>query len=374
MKTRMTVNLLLIVISSLIPRLDNAAAASDPDRISAKKEADAKGYTFFLSRDEIVAKAKQEGKLRAFSGLREAMNPVMEAFKKKYPFIETRVEEWIGTDTYQRTLLELKAGAFRGSDIIRTPSDFYNDYLPYLKKVDFLGMAKSGVLNIPIQMIDPTNRNVVAVLGRIQVVAYNKTLIAPERVPNKWEDFLKPEFKGRKFLADIRPQEVAALVPAWGLEKTLDFARKLASQNPVWFRGGTRYLVSLAAGEYALYLGTNYDSVKTLELKSPSQNVGYKIVEPVPTRVSEETSVPETAENPHAALLWIEFLASPEGQRIIDKYKPGSASLFSSGSILSAETRGKQLSVVQLGEHTKMEGWQEKVLEAYGFPKAEIRK
>ena len=116
------------------------------------------------------------------------------------------------------------------------------------------------------------------------------------------------------------------------------------------------------------------DSVKTLELKSPSQNVGYKIVEPVPTRVSEETSVPETAENPHAALLWIEFLASPEGQRIIDKYKPGSASLFSSGSILSAETRGKQLSVVQLGEHTKMEGWQEKVLEAYGFPKAEIRK
>jgi hypothetical protein len=31
-----------------------------PDRFSAKKEADAKGYTFFLSRDEIVAKAKQE--------------------------------------------------------------------------------------------------------------------------------------------------------------------------------------------------------------------------------------------------------------------------------------------------------------------------
>ena len=35
------------------------------------------------------------------------------------------------------------------------------------------------------------------------------------------------------------------------------------------------------------------------------------------------------------------------------------------------ETRGKQLSVVQLGEHTKMEGWQEKIIEAYGFPKGE---
>ena len=93
MKTRITVNLLLIVICSLIPCLDNAAAASGPDRLSAKKEADAKGYTFFLSRDEIVAKAKQEGKLRAFSRLRESMNAVTEAFKKKYPFIETRVED-----------------------------------------------------------------------------------------------------------------------------------------------------------------------------------------------------------------------------------------------------------------------------------------
>jgi ABC-type Fe3+ transport system substrate-binding protein len=234
-------------------------------------------------------------------------------------------------------------------------------------------MAKSGVLDIPAQMVDPTNRNVVAILGRIQVVAYNKKLIPAERVPDKWEDFLKPEFKGKKFLADVRPQEVAALVPAWGLEKTLDFARKLAAQNPVWFRGGTRYLASLDAGEYAVYFGVNYDSVRTLQLKSPTKNVDYKVVEPIPTRVSEETSVPKTAENPHAALLWIEFLASPEGQKIIDKHKPGSASLFSPASILSAETSGKRLSVVQLGEHTKMEGWQEKVLEAYGFPKADKR-
>ena len=371
MKTRMTVNILLIVICSLIPCLDNAVAASGPDRLNAKKEADAKGYTFFLSRDEIVAKAKQEGKLRAFSRLRESMNAVTEAFKKKYPFIETRVEDWIGTDSYQRTLLELKAGMFKGVDVIGAPSDFYNDYLPYLKKVDVLGMAKAGVLSIPIQMIDPNNRNVVAILGRIQVAAYNKKLIAPEKVPSKWEDFLKPEFKNRKFLLDVRPQEVAALIPAWGLEKTLDFARKLAAQNPVWFRGGARYLASLDAGEYALYFGANYDSVKALELKSPIKHVGYKIVEPVPNRVSEETSVAETAENPHAALLWIEFLASPEGQKIMDKYQPGSASPFSPGSILGAETRGKQLSVVQLGEHTKMEGWQEKIIEAYGFPKGE---
>jgi iron(III) transport system substrate-binding protein len=371
MKTRTTVNILLIVISSLITRLDNAAAASNEDRIVSNKQADAKGYTFFLNRDEIVAKAKQEGKLRAFSGLREAMNAVVVAFRKKYPFIETSVEEWIGTDTFQRTLLELKAGKLRGLDVIRAPSDFYNDYLPYVKKVDLLGMAKSGILNIPVQMIDPNSRNVVAILSKIQIAGYNKNLIPDDRVPGRWEDYLKPEFKGKKFIADIRPTEIASLVPAWGLEKTLDFARKIAAQNPVWSRGDARAMASLAAGEYALYLGANYDLIITRELKSPIKSLGYKIMEPVPTRVSEESGILETAENPHASILWIEFLASPEGQRIIDKYKPGSASLFSSDSMLSAETKGKRLSVVQLGEHAKMQEWQRKISEAYGFPRAE---
>jgi ABC-type Fe3+ transport system substrate-binding protein len=42
------------------------------------------------------------------------------------------------------------------------------------------------------------------------VVAYNKNLISPDKVPNRWEDFLKPEFKERKFVVDMRPHAFAA--------------------------------------------------------------------------------------------------------------------------------------------------------------------
>src|SRR5439155_9125780 len=87
------------------------AASPSPALQKAKQEAEAKGFVFETSHDEIVAKAKKEGKLHVVSSLEmENLKPVSEAFKKKYPFIDIRAEEIAGTDTYQRMLLEMKSG------------------------------------------------------------------------------------------------------------------------------------------------------------------------------------------------------------------------------------------------------------------------
>ena len=192
------------------------AAAAPGALQKAKQDAEAKGFIFETNHDEIIAKARKEGKLRVLTSLEmENLKPVSDAFKKKYPFIDLRAEEIAGTDTYQRMLLEMKSGAASGYDVNYLTTDFYDDYFPYQKKFDILGMAQQGVLQIPVAMIDPVNRNIVCYATNTQIVAYNKKLISDDKVPNTWEDFLKPEFKGRKFLVDIRPQEVANLVPAW---------------------------------------------------------------------------------------------------------------------------------------------------------------
>jgi ABC-type Fe3+ transport system substrate-binding protein len=209
------------------------------------------------------------------------------------------------------------------------------------------------------------------VTSTLQVVAYNKTLIAAEKVPDRWDDFLKPEFKGRKFTADIRPTEIAALVPAWGLEKTLAFSRKIAAQQPVWVRGGTRTVTAIAAGEYPMFLGPNYHSVRRAQEKDPTKNLGMKLPEPIPTRLSDTTAVFASAAHPYAALLWLEFLVSPKGQKIADENEPYGASLFLAGSAQESVTRGKKLSLVDWEHFDKMQGYQEKVVEAYGFPKAD---
>jgi ABC-type Fe3+ transport system substrate-binding protein len=352
------------------------AASPNPGAIAkAKKEAEAKGYMFYASRDEIIAKAKQEGKLRVLAEMEPPnIRASVKAFMKRYPFINLHIEEITGTDSARRNILEIKGGMAKDWDIVHLSTDFYNEYLPYLWKVDILGMAQQGVLQIPSAMIDPKQRNVVGYYSRFQVTAYNRKLVPPERVPKFWEDILKPEFKGRKFAADIRPTEIAALVPAWGLEKTLNFARKLAAQEPIWVRGGSRTITAIIAGEIPMMIGPNFHTTKRAQGKDPSGDLQYVALQPVPVRLALEEAIQAGAQSPNAALLWLEWMASAEAQKLADEHEPSSSSLYVAGGAVEQELRGKQLSMVSWDDHQKMDQWQAKVIEAYGFPKAESKK
>jgi iron(III) transport system substrate-binding protein len=366
------VPVLLFLISCFVPTSIALGAAPSDALSKAKQEAESSGYIFVASRDEIVAKAKKEGRLRALTGLSTpAIKPIVAAFKKKYPFIDIHVEEIEGTEAYQRFLLELKAGLAKGWDSTYIPYDNYKAFLPYQMKFDILGMVTAGILNIHPRMVDPVNRSTVSANTIANVAVYNRKLIAEEKVPAKWEDFLKPEFKGRKFMAEIRPSSVAALVPAWGLEATLEYARKLAAQDPAWVRGGTRAITALQSGEFPLGLAVQASSIKRVQAKNPTNIVGYKIVEPVPIRVvSRIDAVLRSAEHPHAALLWLEFHASPDGQKVLEDHGPHQASVFTPGSATEKETRGKKLSEVDWQHLARLDEYEAKIVEAYGFPTA----
>jgi hypothetical protein len=86
---------------------------------------------------------------------------------------------------------------------------------------------------------------------------------------------------------------------------------------------------------------------------------------------SKPNKILASAKNPYAALLWLEHMASPEAQKLIDEHEPLAASLYVRGSIAEQEMRGKQLSVVSWDHYQNVEQWMSKIVEAYGFPKAE---
>jgi iron(III) transport system substrate-binding protein len=349
----------------------HGAAAPSASLVKAKQEAEAKGYVFVTTHQEIVERAKKEGKLRVLSSQEPpAIKAMAAAFKQKYPFIDVRAEELIGMENYQRMLMEMKAGMAKTWDVNYLAFDFYGEFLPYQKKFDLLGMAERGVLQMQPKLIDPVNRHVVALQSNIQVVAYHKELSAGNKVPDTWEGFLRPEFNGRKFALDVRPKTLAALVPVWGLEKTVDYARKLAAQQPIWFRGEQRLLISMIAGELAICYGPNYKSFKLIQAKDPNKKLEYKVVEPIPARLTEAEAVLNTADNPFAALLWLEFQASPEGQKILDDVDLA-ASIFSPGSVHEQITRGKQVSVLAWEHYPKMGKYEDEIVKAFGFPVAE---
>jgi len=348
------------------------AASANPTLAKAKQEAEAKGFIFASSQEEIIANAKKEGKLRVMGSLgAQTLKPLNEAFRKKYPFIDSQAQEIAGTDNYVRMIQEMKAGMAKSWDVNYVAFDMYPEYLPFQKKFDILSMAQQGVLQIPQKMIDPVNRHVVVVASDLQVVAFNKKQLPAEKVPNTWEGFLREEFSGRKFMLDIRPKDIASLIPAWGMEKTVDFARKLAAQKPVWIRGNSRAMTMIQAGEYSTLVGPNLAVAMGVEKKDP--NIGYKIIEPVPTRLNEAQSVLGAATNPYAGLLWLEFLCSPAAQAIIDQYEPYGASLLIPGTVQEKLARGLKLSVIDWEHVTKLEDYQKKITEAYGFPRADAK-
>ena len=150
----------------------------------------------------------------------------------------------------------------------------------------------------------------------------------------------------------------------------LDYARKVAAQDPIWIRGQSRYLTSIAVGEYSLFLLAFHYSCLREAAKNPTASLGCKVVEPVPARIQNFVAISNSASHPYAGLLWLEFLATPEGQKIIDEYEPFNASIYSPGSKLATLIKGKKMSVNNWETIHNSERWQATAVEAFGFPKA----
>ena len=333
--------------------------------------ADTKAYTFIASHDEIVAKARKEGKLRAVTTMDPSnIKASSAAFQKRYPFIDINVVESQGVAAAQRLLLAIKGGAAKEWDIILISTDFRDEYPPYLWKIDLLEMAKQGVVKIPPPMIDGETKSILGTHTLFQVTAYNKNLVPANLVPKAYEDFLRPEFKGKKFAIDIRPKDLAGLVPVWGLEKTLAFARKIAAQEPIWVRGSSNIMPRILAGEIPMMMGPNYGSVRQAQLKDATGVLQYSIPEPVAVRFGNSLAILATAEHPHAAILWLEWLASPEAQKIADETEPFASSMYVRGGAVEQELRGKKLSIEDTEALRHAQQWREKLVDAYGLPKA----
>jgi len=354
--------------------LPRTGLAAEPGAalLKAKKEAESKEFIFETSRDAIIAKAKKEGALKVLSGLDPSVySSMMAGFKKKYPFLKIEMAEITGPDSAQRFILELQSGSRNDFDVVHASTEFYPEYIPFAKKFDLLGMAEHGVLRIPTKMIDPQRRSFAALGSALSAVAYNKNMIPPEKVPNRWEDFLKPEFRGRKFMVDMRPHAFAAY-PACpqeglGLEWMLKYAKGLREQDPVWSRGHSRAISSIQAGEHAIHSGTHYHSLVRAMAKDPTGALQLKLVEPVPVRLTQLELVLASAPHPYAALLYLEHEASPEGQEVIDKHVVGSI-LYPASSTAKA-IQGKKTCINSFADFHNSDKWMAMAVEAFGFPK-----
>jgi iron(III) transport system substrate-binding protein len=351
---------------------DSSGPAANIDQ--AKKDATAKGLTFAVTHDEIVAKAKQEGSLRALLSFgKEVQKPIIDSFAKLYPFIKLEIQETTGSEA-QRFLLELQAGSENAKswDVTNISSELYKDVVPFVAPVDVLGMAQQKVLAIEPKMVDPATRGVFAAGSATGGFAYNKKLFPADKLPRTWEDFLRPEFKGKKFWTDIEPTNFAVLTALKGEAYVIDLAKKIAAQQPIWVRGDTKTLTATAAGEYQISFASNYHSAIRAKGLAPDA-LEVVVLDPAPVRLAQLMGVLKTSKHPYSALLLFEWFASPDGQKLLDDTGPVQSSVYATGSKVNLATQGKQLAVLGWNDLGKLAEWQNKIVEAWGFPKAETK-
>jgi ABC-type Fe3+ transport system substrate-binding protein len=146
-------------------------------------------------------------------------------------------------------------------------------------------------------------------------IAYNTTVFNSADIPTKFADFLDPKLKGKVATTPYASSFDRLATPdMWGVEKTLDFAKKLSAQVGGLIR--CNEIDRIASGEFDAF-GLTCSQNDALASAAKGAPVGFTLASDAPIVMPLYEAVPATAAHPNAAKLWINFMSSPEAQKIL---------------------------------------------------------
>jgi iron(III) transport system substrate-binding protein len=234
--------------------------------------------------------------------------PITEAFKKKTG-VDVQLWRASSEKVLQRAVAEARAGRF-ACDILETNGpemeamyrerlleEFYSPHFADLPEGAF-----------------PKHRHYVADRFNFFTIAYNTNLVKPAEVPNSYEDLLLPRFAGKLGIEASDVDWFGAMVKAMGEQKGLEFFRKLAAAKPEIRTGHTLMAELVVSGEIPIAATIyNHNAERLLVKGAP---IRWKALAPTFGRPNA-IGVARRAPHPHAALLFADFMLSPEGQTLI---------------------------------------------------------
>ena len=141
--------------------------------------------------------------------------------------------------------------------------------------------------------------------------SYNKKL-APS-VPERLEDFLKPEWKG-KIATTAFGAGFDQLAGAWGPDKAMDYAKKFSGQVGGFMR--CNEVERMTTGEF-LALIFDCSGASTIEAIEKGAPLARTLSADIPLISYFYFAVPKNAAHPNVAKLFVTFSASKEGQKLV---------------------------------------------------------
>ena len=304
--TSYTMRIFLLSVALIVFVTSNAAAQT-------KSLADLANYRGADREEMLKAGAKKEGRMVWYTSL-TAHRDIANVFEAKYPGIKVETYRAAPNDLTHRLLSEAQVKRNIADFIETTPSTlmmmrdsklltpYYSPHLANFPE-DSKEEADKG------RVLWTTDRESIVGLG------YNRNMIRASEVPKNFAELARPENRGKIGVSGDTTgvRFIGAMIKAKGEEyvtqlRSLDIKMHMIS-------GGAIHEL-MAAGEMPMSISIFRNHVLAGKPKgAPTEWVALDLC---PTNAGG-VALPAAVNSPHAALLFIDFLLSPEGQKIFEE-------------------------------------------------------
>lgn len=255
--------------------------------------------------------ARREGRFK-FYGISAAalLDAYSRGFMKKYPFVKAEFWRGSGNKLVFRTLTEHRTAQL-DTDAVLVGTE------------NVMTLKRSGIWaryhspessNFGKEFTDKDGYWHGDSLG-VATIAYNNRLVRKDEAPRGYDDLLDPKWKGNLSI-DLEPERaLMAWLTAWGEQKTRAFVEALIKNGAVVRRGHTLQAQLLCAGEFKIAVEIYPDGI--LRMKQSGCPATIVFPNPTPAHISGAIGIYTNTPHPHAAALFIDFMKSAEGAKIL---------------------------------------------------------
>jgi len=284
-----------------------AAHVRDPARAQPSTVGAIANYAG-LDRQMILEQgARREGSLLLYTTGTQ-IKPLIDRFEQKYPYVKIELARASSADTARKVIEEYRAGfekvdAFElASHGLVVPRD--EGILQPFRSPELAAFAAEAV--------EP-GRHWVVVRESYTGIGFNTKLLPAERAPKTYLDLLDAQWRGKMAISGVSTTAVnwvGTMLIAHGP----DYVRKLGTQNIRIYNLTGRALANLMTAGEVVLSPTIYNSHVTASAEKGAP-LGWLAPGPVPV-TDTGVAIARKAPHPHAAMLFVDFLMSKDGQSL----------------------------------------------------------
>ena len=258
----------------------------------------------------LVEGARKEGQVTVYSSMivDQALRPLVNGFEAKYPFVKAQYLRDDPPQQLQKVMAEARSGRM---------------VVDVLESTGLEAPVRAAGINQPFwspelaghKRLDPENMWAPSRFSYLGP-CYNTNLVKANELPKSYDDLLNPKWKGKIAWSST---VIGAMLFITGVrnfmgeDKALEYLKKLAAQDLVPIASANRVVVDrVMAGEHSLCLDSFlHHPIISARKGAP---IAPLPIDPVLTVVSS-IMLPKAPPHPHAAMLFIDYFLSKDGQQ-----------------------------------------------------------